>query len=169
MLTYESVVWGLFRAIDSLILIALAYWVCKRKVLPLIRKEIVDEQQAEAISQQLLHDLQNQAGQLDKQLADDGHDIERLEQKIRLWQQAIKRKQVRDQIEKEDILVRLHKQQETKEHALRHQKFYASALLQAVDKAEDVLMQDAFQRSAADSDATVQKLLQYMAAEKEPR
>ena len=161
MLNYESVVWLIFRAIDSLILIALGTRLFIRTLLPVIRKEMAHEHEQEEALKNSVDELKQQAQQLDQQSNDDAHDIERLEQKVRLWQQAIKRKQARDATEKEDILVRLHKLDVQREHSVRHQKFYATALLEAVDAAERQLEQD-----VTGGDATVKKLVQFMASEK---
>lgn len=162
MLSFESVVWALFRSIDLFVLIALAVWLFIRKGLPAIRKKIAAEREKEVSLAQAVEDLRLHAEQLDQQLIDDTHDIERLEQKVRLWQQAIKRKLNREITEKEDILIRLHKQDELRAHTVRHQKFYATALLEAVDAAEHVLEQD-----ATGGAATVDKLMQFMASHKE--
>lgn len=161
MLNYESVVWLLFRGIDSCILIVLGVWLFIRKALPVIRSEINQELNYEESLANSLQDLKQQADVLDAQLIDDKHDIERLEQKVRLWEQSLKRKQARNATEKEDILVRLHKQDVQRDHAVRHQKFYATALLEAVNIAERQLEQD-----VTAGNATVNKLVQFMASEK---
>lgn len=161
MLNYESLVWLIFRGIDSCILIAVGTWLFIRKALPGIRTEIARESEDEASLQHTLQELKQQAEQLDVQLVDDEHDIERLEQKVRLWQQSIKRKQARNATEKEDILVRLHKQDVQRDHMMRHQKFYETALLEAVDAAEHQLKQDP-------KNDVVNRLVQFMASQKGP-
>lgn len=161
MLNYESIVWLFFRGIDSCILIALGAWLFIRKALPVIHSEIAQELDHEAALRSSLDELKLQGERLDAQLVDDAHDIERLEQKVRLWEQSIKRKQARDATEKEDILVRLHKQDVQRDHTVRHQKFYATALLEAVDTAERQLVQD---RTA--DHAMVSRLVEFMASQK---
>ena len=162
MLNFKSVVWGLFRSIDLCILVALAVWLFIRKGLPAIRKKIVAEQEQKISLAQEVEDLRLHAEQLDKQLIDDTLDIERLEQKVRLWQQAIKRKLHRDITEKDDILVRLHKQDEHRADKIRQQKNYITALREAVDAAQHTLEQD-----GSDGAAAVSALVQFMALHKE--
>ena len=159
MLKFESVVSGFFRSIDLLILVGLAVWLFVQKVLPSVRKKIVEEHAEEQALAHTVEDLRRHAAQLDTQLVADQQDIERLEQKIRLWQQAIKRKVNRDATEKEDILVRLHKQDEQRAHMVRHEKFYTTALLEATDEAEKALVRDTVGGKAA-----VDKVVGYMAS-----
>ena len=162
MLTYESVVWLLFRSIDSCILIALATWLFIRKVLPILRNNISAERAKEAFLTQEVSALKQQADRLVQQLHDDTQEIEGLEQQVRLWQQAIKRKHNRTVAEKDDVMVRLRKQDLRRTDAVRKQKIYEQAVLEAVKQAEEKLSSSDVPKAAI-----LEKCITYMSMCKE--
>lgn len=142
MLTYELVVWLLFRSIDSFILLVLGIWLFVRKVLPSVRHKITLERDKRAQLAQEVSDLARHAQQLDQQLVLDAQEIEGLEQQVRLWHQAIKRKQSRELAEKDDVLVRLHASDAQRAQTVYRQQQYAHAVLEAIAQAKPVLLQD---------------------------
>ena len=164
MLSYEFFVWLLFRSIDSLILIALAGWFFIRKALPSIRKKIAAEREQKEHSTRELTELELSAGTLDKQLIDDTHTIEALEQQVRLWQQAVKRKYNREIAEKDDIMVRLEAQDEQRLQAVARHNIYQAAVLEAVTQAEHALA-----KGGAEGAEVIEKIMQYMAVHDKDR
>lgn len=142
MLTYEYLVWMFFRSLDSLVLIAFGAWLVVRKLLPYVRNRMAiatDERDALLGS---IHYLEQEKERLNEQALADQHTIERLEQKIRIWQQSIKRKHLRDTTEKEDILVRLFNRNEQRTKIIAEEKAAKSIFELALNRAEQALDAD---------------------------
>ena len=157
MLSYEFIVWLLFRLIDSLILIILGGWLFVYKILPSVRKKIAKEHEQKDELLREVNDLEKRANDLDQQLIVDMHVKEELEQHMRLWHQALKRKQNRLIAEKQDIAIRLTSENKHRTKIIERQKQYTSVVLDALDQAEHILMQD------KDS-LVIEKIMQYMSS-----
>lgn len=139
MLNNEFVVWSIFRMVDLLIIMGLSIYAMRRWGLPLIRKQINDEQQGRQDLMQSVDTLHERAQTLDKQLQSDNEHIAKLEHQVRLWQETIKRKQNKRQTEKEDIKIRLEKKYAQRVRGIQEQLAYDAIVPDAIDQAEQQL------------------------------
>lgn len=139
MLTYEMVVWLLFRFVDLLIIITLFLYGFIKWGLPLLRQNVLSERKKK---QDLVNDveqLHNKAQILDAKLVQDDAHISLLEHQVRLWQETCKRKHNKRLLEKEDIQVRLEKSYIQRIEEIAQQKLYDKVVPDAIARAEDAL------------------------------
>jgi hypothetical protein len=139
MLTYEMLVWLSFRFVDLLIILALFVYGFIKWGLPLLRKNVLDEQQKKQNLANDVEHLHNKAQLLDTKLVQDDAHISLLEHQVRLWQETYKRKHNKRALEKEDIKIRLEKSYVQRIEEIAQQKLYDKVVPDAIAQAEDAL------------------------------
>ncbi len=139
MLSNEWIVWLIFRFVDLLIVIGLSVYGFRRWGLPLIKKNIDDEQQEKQDLFNNVDDLQDKAQTLDQKLQSDNDHIAKLEHQVHIWQETLKRKQNKRLAHKEDIKIRLQKKYAQRVHGIQEQLVFDAVVPKAIEQAEDQL------------------------------
>ncbi len=139
MLSNEWIVWLIFRFVDLLIIIGLSVYGFRRWGLPLIKKNIDDEQQEKQDLLNSVDDLQGKAQTLDQKLQNDNEHIAKLEHQVRIWQETPKRKQNRRLAQKEDIKICLEKKYAQRAQGIQEQLVFDAVVPKALKQAEDQL------------------------------
>lgn len=160
MLSYEYVIFLLFRWLDLFIIIALGGFIFVRWGLPYFKQEIADEQKNVQTLEDAIHGNLQEHIVLEKQLADNQTEAQLLKNQVIIWNAIVVKKQQKNSEQQQQRIAQLHKKYQEMATILEHERINKKIIQHAFNQAEQEL-RDIFHNQTTNSTFT-ESILHHM-------